>query len=61
MLSPTHGTFIRRPPEHWRMESTCKRCFLTVATAKREAELDRTEERHICDQWLVEPWKQLFD
>jgi hypothetical protein len=61
MSSPQENTFIRRPRGHRTLESTCKRCFLTVATAKRERELDEAEQRHTCDSWLLEQWKQMFE
>ncbi|MGH9589679.1 MAG: hypothetical protein ACRD25_04755 [Terracidiphilus sp.] len=41
------------------MHSVCTRCFVTVAAATREADLDRAEMNHVCDPWLVEHWKEL--
>lgn len=61
MASPVSSTFIRRPKSRRITESTCARCFLIVATAKRETELDRAEQGHVCDQWLLEQWKQMFE
>ena len=61
MASLTPSTFVRRLTEHRTTESTCTRCSLTVATAKREEELDQAEQRHVCDSWLLEQWKQMFE
>ena len=61
MALPIQNTFVRRSTGHRTVESTCKRCFLTVAIAKRERELDQAEQRHICEPWLLEQWKQIFD
>lgn len=41
------------------MHSICTRCFVTVATATREAELDRAEKKHVCDPRLVAHWKEV--
>lgn len=61
MASLPPSTFVRRPIGHRTTESTCSRCSLTVATAKREQELDQAEQRHVCDPWLLEQWKQMFE
>lgn len=61
MASPIHNTFIRRPKGHRITESTCERCFLTVAAAKRENELRQAEQNHVCDPWLMEQWRQMFE
>ncbi len=36
------------------METVCRRCIATVATAYDEGELHIYEEQHICDPVLVE-------
>lgn len=41
------------------MHSVCTRCFVTVAIATREADLDRAEQNHVCDPWLVDHWKEM--
>lgn len=61
MASPNPSTFVRRPGAHRTTESICTRCLLAVATAKREEELDQAEQRHVCDSWLLEQWKQMFE
>jgi len=57
----TPSMFVRRLTAHRATESICTRCSLTVATAKREEELDKAEQSHICDSWLLEQWKQMFE
>lgn len=41
--------------------SICTRCFVTVVTAMRKADLDRAEQSHVCDSWLVAHWKELAE
>jgi hypothetical protein len=31
----------------------CPRCFVTVGTSKREADLKRMEAAHICEPWRL--------
>ena len=61
MASLTPSIFIRRPGAHRTMESSCRRCSLIVGTAKREEELDQAEQSHVCDSWLLDQWKQMFE
>ena len=42
-------------------DSICTRCFVTVATAMRETDLNRAEQNHACDSWLVTHWKELAE
>ena len=39
--------------------SICTCCFVTVATATRESDLNRAERNHACDPRLVAHWKEL--
>jgi hypothetical protein len=61
MAAPSHTPFIRRPKSHRTFDSTCTRCLLTIATDIRERELAKAEEEHVCNPWLMEQWKQLFE
>jgi hypothetical protein len=61
MASPAHIPFIRRHKSYRTFDSTCTRCFLTVATDNREAEVDQAERSHVCNPWLLEQWKELFE
>lgn len=42
-------TFARRANNDGTVESICRECFVTIATAHWEAELDDAEHEHICD------------
>jgi len=61
MASISPSTFVHRLTEHRATESTCTRCFLTVATTREEEELEQAEKCHVCDSWLLDQWKQMFD
>ena len=61
MASVTPSAFVRRLTGDRATESTCTRCSLTVATTREEEELDQAERRHVCDSWLLEQWKQMFE
>lgn len=55
--------FTRRPDSvhHGRLVSFCNQCFQTVATSYWEVELDREENKHICDLREREYWKSALD
>lgn len=57
--SSAETTFVRRQNANGSTHSICTCCFITVATATRQADLDQAEQRHICDPWLVAHWKEL--
>ena len=54
-------SFVRRINANGTTHSICTRCFVTVVTATREADMGRAERNHTCDPWLVEHWKELAD
>ena len=49
--------FTRRANGDGTIDSICRNCFITVATAQREADLDRAEHTHHCDQALLEHYQ----
>lgn len=53
MVTPTkdHDKFSHRPNWDGTFDSICRECFVTVATAKREADLEKPEKMHACDPW----------
>ena len=51
--------FIHRINEDGSIDSICRDCFLTVATATNQGELEREEHRHVCDAWLVQRYKKV--
>jgi hypothetical protein len=56
-MSPHKSRFLRRTNTNGSMDSVCCECFVTVATARKEAELDGPEQSHRCDPMLLEHWK----
>lgn len=58
-LSPAQTPFVRRANANGTTDSICTRCFVTVATATWEADLDHAERRHVCDSSLLERWKDM--
>lgn len=46
--------FARRPNEDGSMDSICRQCFATIATATWEEELRRAELAHVCDPLMLE-------
>ena len=50
--------FLCRLNEDGTMDSVCRQCFVTVATALSRSELEREERKHRCDPWLLERYKK---
>ena len=55
------GHFMRRTNTNGTRDSICCKCFVTVATATKELELDWAERSHTCDPVLLEHWKELAE
>jgi hypothetical protein len=36
------------------IDSNCRECFVSAATALSNSELEREERKHRCDSWLIE-------
>jgi hypothetical protein len=49
--APSIPDFVHRKNGESTFESFCRSCFVTVATARSEAELQGNERNHICDPW----------
>lgn len=58
-MSPHRPRFMRRTNTNGTMDSICRECFETVATAGKEADLDGPEQRHVCDPMLLKHWKEM--
>lgn len=58
-MSPHKSRFIRRTNTNGTMDSICCECFVTVATARTEKELDGPEQSHICDPMVLKRWKEM--
>ena len=52
--------FVRRYTGHI-IESICARCFVTVASVKREADLERFEREHKCEPARLERFRQVIE
>ena len=53
--------FTRRRNTDETTDSFCNQCFVTVATSRCESDLDRAEQTHVCDLYLVNYWKSLSE
>ena len=50
--------FVRRSNRNGTIDSICTRCYVTVATAFWEADLETAEPHHKCDLWRLEGYKK---
>lgn len=46
--------FIHRINEDGSIDSICRDCFVTIATARSRADLEFEERRHACEPMLLE-------
>ena len=60
-MSSHRTRFVRRANRNGTTDSICCKCFITVATARRESELDGPERTHVCDPTLLRYWKEMAD
>ena len=51
--------FIHRLNEDGTIDSVCRNCFVTVATALSKTGLERGEREHRCDPLLLERYKNI--
>ena len=56
---PAGSKFVHRCNHDGTIDSICRECFVTVATSKREVDLERSERMHACDPWTVDRFKEL--
>jgi len=49
--------FVHRSNSNGTTDSICKSCFLTIATAMWEADLDSAEQAHKCDPFRLSSLK----
>lgn len=57
--SPTRPKFVHRSNRDGTVDSICRGCFMTVATSRRETDLEQAERKHCCDPWTVERFKKI--
>jgi hypothetical protein len=48
--------FVRRLNKDGTIDSICRNCFVTVATAVSATLLERAERDHKCAPWLLDRW-----
>jgi hypothetical protein len=51
--------FIHRLNRDGSIDSICRDCFITVATARSQSELEQEERKHSCERFLVERYKKV--
>jgi len=50
--------FAHRTNRDGTIDSICRECFVTVATALWESELDQPEHAHVCDPWVLQQYNK---
>lgn len=60
-MSLLKPSFLRHQNANGTFDSVCKNCFVTVATAPREFELEEPERNHVCDPQVVQHWKEVAE
>jgi hypothetical protein len=38
-------------------DSICRACFSTIATHSRETDLEQSEQKHVCDPYILERYR----
>lgn len=51
--------FIHRLNKDGTIDSICRDCFITIATARSQSELEREERQHVCQRYLLERYKKV--
>jgi hypothetical protein len=58
-MTQTHLVpFVHRLNDDGTIDSICRHCLITIATAVSESVFERAERRHFCDRWLLERYKK---
>jgi hypothetical protein len=52
--------FIHRINGDGSIDSICRECFVTIATAYSRSELERDEQAHACEPVLLERYKKVM-
>ena len=64
MASGNNEEFVHRFNVDGTVDSICRQCFATVATARRESELLSQEDHHICEPDVLDRfqhWKKAVE
>lgn len=51
--------FVHRLNDCGTIDSICRECFATVATARSESALEGEQQKHRCDPGLLDRYKKL--
>jgi hypothetical protein len=51
--------FPHRLNHNGTIDSICPKCFATIGTSMWEADLDRSESRHICESWRLAQFNRI--
>lgn len=54
------NSFIRRAIADGTTASFCKKCFATIAVARREIELSQAEQDHVCHPFVLAFWESML-
>jgi hypothetical protein len=59
-MSQTHTVqFVHRVNDDGTIDSICRQCFVTVATATSASVLEGEERKHNCEPWRLDWYKKL--
>jgi len=61
MLPVTSVAYGRRRNLDGTTDSICRKCFVTVATARQETDLHCAEHSHTCDPNVLEYWNRAME
>jgi hypothetical protein len=59
-VSAPRPNFVHRHNVDGTTDSFCRKCFATVASSQWEVELDRAEQKHLCDPVQLEYMQRIF-
>ena len=51
--------YLHRLNDDGTIDSICRECFVTVATATSRSALDPEQQKHRCDPFLLERYKKI--
>jgi hypothetical protein len=50
-MTQPNTKFIRRDNKDGTVDSVCRNCFVTIATARWKSDLEREESKHVCETY----------
>jgi hypothetical protein len=58
MTSETGAQFAHRVNRDGTVDSVCMECFAAVASARRESDLEKPQQEHVCDPAVLETYRR---